>query len=241
MPPPKVSKLTLACDIHRIHQAHRSAFNLASAEVSGMISTSLAQHGIGTLKTFRDILATLFEHRLVIHYDDPPPDAHRQAVYDLYLPIEGADTEQASVGHLSRLKRRYILARTLNGRIDGAEVQHFCGVGCCSSRAETMFKFKEFTTAALLPGKMPRFAKNRWNNQFASAAWGGLLASHHNLLVPLLLAFTGGPVSGRSVAASNEERNSVFFEALADEMEMQGSASQAGDSGVTVLGLFFKS
>ena len=83
-----LSKLTLPCDVHKIHQAHKSAFDLASHDISGMLSTALSQHGTGTLVRLREILATVFEHRLVIYHAPPPPAEHREAIYELLLASE---------------------------------------------------------------------------------------------------------------------------------------------------------
>ena len=69
---PPVSKLTLPCDVHKAHQCTTAAISLLDADVSGLLSTNLSQHGAGTLQTLRDILTGIFEHRLNIYRETPP-------------------------------------------------------------------------------------------------------------------------------------------------------------------------
>ena len=87
---PQFSKLTLPCDVHKAHQATTAALGLVAADVSGLVSTSLSQHGLGTVHKLRTILCSLFDQRLKIYKDTSPPAAssrYRQAVHDLYLPV----------------------------------------------------------------------------------------------------------------------------------------------------------
>ena len=219
-----ISKLTLPCDIHRIHQAHAASFALANDDISGILSTSLSQCGAGSLQTWRDILSSVLEQRLVIYHDDPPGGAaraYREAIYDLYLPVKeeappgplGARTpHEVRSGRVLRLKQRHILAHTLNGYLASSEVAHFCSYGCCGSREHTLEKFRKFVTFALVPSKLKRFAKSRWQGQFAAAAYTGLLASHHGLLTHVVLAFTGAPVPPvRNVEDTAEEPDNAAF------------------------------
>ena len=217
------SKLTLPCDVHRIHQAHSSSFALALDDISGLLSTSLAQHGSGTLDAWREILTSTLEQRLVICYDTAPAGEalrHREAVYDLYLPVR-----DAGAGTLSHQKRRHVLSRTLNGYLGSEEVVHFCCFGCCRSREETYHKIRRYTTTALLPSKLKKFAKNRWTGHLAATSYCGLLAAHHDLLTPLVLAYTGGPVP--QLKPADECSNEAFVQALADEMADSASSAPA--------------
>ena len=231
--PERFLKWTVPCDVHKAHQAHKSSFDLAAQDVSGMLATAVSQHGTGTLQTLRQILGTVLQQRLVIRYGEARDVAHREAVYDLYLPL----SEQDALGRekpprLSVMKRRMILARTLNGTLGDDEVQHWCGPGCCSCEAETQEKFQRFPTAALLPSKLPKFARNRWSHQFEAVSWCGLLAAHHSLLLPVVLAFTGAPTPAPAVAASSvQARNEAFMMALADnlqECDDQGEQAPCG-------------
>ena len=231
--PQPMSKLTLPCDVHKMHQAHKAAFSLCNADVSGMMSTSLSQHGVGVLHKLRQILATVLEHRLVIYYGEPPCPAHREAIYDLYLPVADPTSEETVDGQLGHMRRRYILSRTLNGQLHQQEVQHFCGPGCCSSREETLRKLQEYTTLALIPSKLPKFAVNRWCQQTAAISWTGLLSSHHNLLHPVLLAYTGGPTPSPTLLADDSltvaQRNAALMDVLWAELaEDGGHQDEAG-------------
>ena len=53
-----------------------------------------------------------------------------------------------------------------------------------------------FLTWALLPHKCPKFARSRWTGWIESIQWTGLLAGCHNLLLQIILEYTGGPKPG---------------------------------------------
>ena len=228
---PRFSKLTLPCDVHKAHQAHKPSFDLASADISGMLATCLSQHGTGTLQTLRQILATVLDQRLVIRYGEPKDAAHREAVYDLFLPLterveEGVENSAST--RLLNMKRRMILARTLNGSLSQQEVQHWCGPGCCADQADTRRKFQQHVTFALLPGKVPKYAKNRWSHQFEAISWSGILFAHHNLGLSVILAFTGAPTPAPPASGdSAQARNQLFMLELADGLLGQCGQQEA--------------
>ena len=219
----RASKLSVPCDVHRIHQSFTASLSLANPDVTGLLSTSLTQQGAGVMQSLRETLATILEQRLVIYYEDPPQGAaarRRESVYELYLPgatSQGEEFHDVRAGRLQRKKRRFILENTLNGFLDSNEVAHYCAFGCCDSREATMEKIRRHTVWALLPGKLPRFSKNRWQGHFGALSYCGLLAAHHNLLTPLLLAWTGAPVpASLEEQAKGEPDNAAFIQALAD-------------------------
>ena len=186
------TKFTKSCDIHIIAQVHLRTSGILDHDVSGMLHTSLAQHGAGALQSMRDILQAIFQSELEVIYDIPPQGriaTHRQQVHDLFLPLgEASSLEGFSC---TTLLRRYILGTMLNGDLESGIISHYCTFGCCKDYEDTMNKMCSYVVWALLPGKLPRFAKSRWNNQDRAVQWCGLLAAHHGLMTRILTQFTG--------------------------------------------------
>ena len=193
---PTWKRATFACNIHRVAQVATLTSNLTESDVSGMISASLAFDTAGTLHKLRSILREIFQQDLCIYYASPPNAEHRHAVYDVFLPVSSHDPQTKGMPrkhHLLRSIQRSILDATLNGDIEGHEIQHFCTLGCCHSVEDTMAKFAKYCVWSLLPHKLPRFPRTRWSNREASVCWSGLLACHHNLLLRVLERFARRP------------------------------------------------
>ncbi len=194
---PAYSKYTKTCDVHVVTQVHLKTISVLDNDVSGMLHTSLAQYGAGVLHSLRSILANILSTELTVIYDAPPQGMvrkHREELHNLFLPIPNAETlDNVSC---STLIRRYILGTMLNGDLEKEEVTHFCPFNCCRDFNDTVSKMTSYVVDALIPGKMPRFVRSRWNQQAESVCWAGLLASHHNLLQKVLSEFTGVPTHG---------------------------------------------
>ena len=209
---PSWTKFTKSCDVHIIAQVHLRTSGLLDNDISGLLHTSLAQHGAGALQSLRDILQTIFQSELEVVYDIPPQGriaAHRQQVHDLFLPLgESSSLEGFSC---TTLLRRYILGRMLNGDLEADAITHYCTFGCCKDFDDTMSKMCSYVVWALLPGKLPRFAKSRWNNQDRAANWCGLLTSHHGLLTRILTKFTGVSEVPLQIEAKPAPLAGIFF------------------------------
>ena len=189
-------KYVQKCEIHIVSQSNSFAMGLCQDDVSGLLSLALSQQGSGVLKTLRDILASVLEEHLEIHYNNPPEghiSKHRENIFDLYLPIPET-VRHAGKSTSQIVQRRYILGAMLNGDLeDETTVTHFCPYGCCADAQETQSKLATFVCWALLPSKTPKFARNRWVNQEPAVNWAGLLCSCHDLLSKLLIKWIGAP------------------------------------------------
>ena len=189
---PTWKRATFPCNVHRLAQVSTVTVSLVERDVSGLIAASLAFDTAGVLHQMRAVLRSIFENELTVYFSSPPNEQHRVAVYDLFLPVYQEDLDRTSIRpprkhHLLRMIQRAILDATLNGDIEGEEIQHFCTMGCCKDSRDTLKKFLDYTTFALLPHKLPRFPRTRWSNREASVCWSG----HHGLLVRVIEKVAG--------------------------------------------------
>ena len=195
-------RAAFACDVHRAATVCTKTLDLQSDDVSGVLNSSLAQGDAGATTTLRSILTDILQERLTICYDAPPTgrcDEFRAHLFELCLPVELPGTDEQRGHSFQRAQRqRFVLSHTLNGDLEGVHVTHFCSYGCCSSAEETWDRIVRHAVPALLPGKMPRFARSRWTHQVPALCWCALIAGHHNLLEPMIERFTGGPVAAPS-------------------------------------------
>ena len=174
--------------------------DVLDSDISGLLSLALSQQGSGTLSNLRAVLGELLVEELQVCYDVPPAgavSAHRDAVFDLFLPLP-ADAETATSSSGSSvlvIQRRYVLGSMCNGDLQQPDIVHHCSYGCCRSFADTEARFRHLVPWALVPHKTPRYARSRWTNHAASVDWSGVLASHHGLLSRLLVRWTGGPTA----------------------------------------------
>ena len=211
---PTWKRATFPCNVHRLAQVSTVTMNLVELDVSGLIAASLSFDNAGVLHQMRSILRGIFETELTVYFSSPPNAQHRTAVYDLFLPLHEEDMNRASrrpprKHHLLRMIQRTILDATLNGDIEGEEIQHFCTMGCCDDFQDTMKKHLDYATFALLPHKLPRFPRTRWSNREGSICWSGLLSCHHGLLLRII-----EKVAGRASVVSP---TGVLEEDAADE------------------------
>ena len=182
------------CDVHKANTVSSLTWGLVEDDVSGLISSNMAQAGAGVLTSLREILSAIFREQLQVCYEAPPGGSvarYRQEVLDTFLPVDSRS--QKLPRSLQRQKRRFILGSTLNGDLQQSRIVHFCPYGCCSSHEETLWKFDKLVTYALLPHKLERFCRSRWAQQLDSVCWAGILFSFHNIGEQLLLKFVGPP------------------------------------------------
>ena len=205
------TRAAFACDVHRAATVNAKTLDLQSDDVSGILNTSLSQGDAGAVTALRCILTEILRERLSICYDAPPTgrcDEFREHLFELCLPAQQPNSGDfvSQPGHsFHRVQRqRLVLRRTLNGDLESAHIVHFCCYGCCSSPDETWERMVKHAVPALLPGKMPRFARSRWTHQMPALSWATLIAGHHNLLQPLIERFTGKPISDPVAAAAAE-------------------------------------
>ena len=202
---PFLKSVPFTCDVHKLQSVVESATNPFSNDVAGILSIGVGiSPDIGCVKTMRHIIARVLANRLVIYYNDPPPEcaAQRKQHLDLFLPVKKVSHPGKHFSIRQVLKRRWIISYFLNGDLQGKEVQHYCTYSCCASPAMTMRNMTTFLTWALVPYKCPKFARSRWTNWVESVEWTGLLAGIHNLLEEVILAYTGGPRSTQTVSES---------------------------------------
>ena len=228
---------TFACNIHRVAQVATVTSNLTETDISGMISASLAFDTAGTLHKLRSILREILQEDLCIYYASPPNAEHRHAVYNVFLPLSSRDPKTKGMPrkhHLLRSIQRSILDATLNGDIEGHEIQHFCTVGCCHSVEDTLSKFQNYCVWSLLPHKLPRFPRTRWSNREASVCWSGLLACHHNLLLRVIERFARGkpnlqPIDNADLLEDLAENPGVIVQEAAPAIPLADVESEAVD------------
>ena len=187
------AKFVQCCETHILFQSNKHAMDLLAEDVSGLVSLSLSQNAGGSLATLRDILAEVIREELSIVHQAPPcgeTAKHRKEIYDLFLPMP----KNKNRGARSTLLRRYVLGALFNADLSG-DLIHYCSWGCCEDLQDSVRKFTLWGTWALMPTKLPKFAKNRWTNQQGAVSWAGLLEAHHQLLSKMVARFTGGPVA----------------------------------------------
>ena len=201
------------CDSHRVAQVQRCNLQLVAADVSGMLSCSLAQRDLGALTSLRQLLREILLERLVICYDEPPQgraEQYRTQLFDKLLPLPTKlSRARKDCQSLLRLRQRFVLGQLLNGDLESPEVVHYCRFNCCKNAAHTEWKVATHLVNALLPHKCPRLVQTRWTGQEACITWCSLLLAHHGLLLPLLTRFAGLHVpdnmpSGVSAAAVDD-------------------------------------
>ena len=73
---PSWTKFTKSCDVHIIAQVHLRTSGLLDNDISGLLHTSLAQHGAGALQSLRDILQTMVFFRIGSGVWHPTARAH---------------------------------------------------------------------------------------------------------------------------------------------------------------------
>ena len=187
------------CDVHRLYSVITTATSCMDYDVSGILSIGTGiSPDVGCVQTMRQILMRILTNKLVIYYEAPPASVatYRDHLFSLFLPVKRRPYQQKQESAKQTLLRRWVISYFLNGDLSGCEIQHFCQYSCCDSPSATMRSMSLFLTWALLPHKCPKFARSRWTGWIESIQWTGLLAGCHNLLMHIILEYTGGPTQG---------------------------------------------
>ena len=170
---------------------------------------------LGSVKKLRDALISVLWDDLEIIQDEPPVEAneYRKHVFDTFLPIEGV---LRPVEKMNR-KRRHILASILNGFINRPEIRHFCQLGCCADKEETLSYASLFLTWALVPFACPVLCRKSWIGQLGNLRFVGVLEAHHGLFVRLMNKFFGKP---EAAPVPRPDRSDEWAAVLEDEVRM---------------------
>lgn len=87
----------LPCDVHKIAQSLSLGYNLASADISGLVAFGLSMRAAGSLESIRTALKSVLRQRLRICRAAAPPLAssgaaqYARQLWDLTLPPTGPD------------------------------------------------------------------------------------------------------------------------------------------------------
>lgn len=176
------------CTVHRASTATKAGLSLVEGHISGVLSIGFCQQFGGTTAKLRKILEEIISERLVIRHGPPTCEEHRHFIYDLFLdPQVVTKRSQKTQSHL-RWKQRFILNRFLNGNIqeDGV-VTHWCMP--LRSREAVLADMFAFVVPALVPHVCSTINRGSFLGHEAAIGWCGLLATHHNLLKPLICQF----------------------------------------------------
>lgn len=176
------------CDVHKASSSIKSALSLTDDTLSGIVNLALALEGSGSLDQLRKITQQIFAEELQVVFSQPlgpgtEEFAHRQAVLDAFLPLDGDGP------NLQTRRRRFVLQSLGNSNIAHHEIIHHCSFSCCRSPEETLPNFQKWMTWALLPAKLGTFNRKSWTGADVAVHWRGLLHSHWFLLSRVMLRF----------------------------------------------------
>lgn len=188
----------MTCNVHKVSGAEKSMSQILAGHVGGMVSVSLSMRSCGSLRELRQCLQTIFQESLVLKVGEPRGQKHRQAIYNLFLPVTsdsctqvGQHASSSSVSNyaISNERRRLILDYYLNGEIDQEEIVHFSSLP--KDRETVLSEIQQILIPALLPAACPVLNRSKWLGCERSFEWIGILLSHHNLLHRLMKAWKG--------------------------------------------------
>lgn len=186
------------CNVHKVSGAGKSMSQILAGHVGGMVSVSLSMRSCGSLRELRQCLQTIFRESLVLKVGEPRGQKHRQAIYDLFLPVTsdsctqvGQHASSNSVNNyaISSEKRRLILDYYLNGEIEKPEIVHYSTLP--KDRETVLSEIQQILIPALLPAACPVLNRSKWLGCERSFQWIGILLTHHNLLHRLMKAWKG--------------------------------------------------
>ena len=178
------------CDVHKMASCLKHALHPLEYDVAGVLATGLALAEVGAAAKLRRCLAEIFQESLIIDETCPPEGAaaHRELVYDTFLPVADAPTPSAK---RSNTLRRWVLNHFLNSDLRSpTPLKHHCSWSCCVNRQRTMDYFRVFVCWALIPFKMPVYSRKDWRQSSEAVEWAGILAAH-GLLARVLHKFVG--------------------------------------------------
>ena len=157
--PSKLAKAHIMCAAHKCHQVAKNVWANHGAVQSGCIKTLQVLKSPGMwhrfLTTMLDQLDTTDELRIV---RGPLPEGavkYREEILELFTP-KAHESRRAHIG------LRLVSEQLLSGDWrDGSALEHRCA-GCCSSRAETVAKFKRWLPKVLKWLQVRRLELGDW-------------------------------------------------------------------------------
>ncbi|CAE7247494.1 unnamed protein product [Symbiodinium sp. CCMP2592] len=220
------------CSMHKAADAQSRQFEVTSAHVSGMLSASISMQAAGTHGQLKAILSQIFEERLVVLHGNPQLVEHRHSLYELLLPLSGAEK-------LKHSKQRCILDALFNGNVqDDSRVVHMTMNPSCNR--DTMLPlFCSFGVWGLLGGSAaPFFNRSKWLGGEVAISWHALLANTHGLhkelfqrwssvVTPTPRHMTTRTSPGWSAIASRIVSSSILDGPAADAASAAASAAAA--------------
>lgn len=189
-----------SCQVHEIAACEKAMGSIVGGHMGGIVSVGLCMRHAGALRELRKCLMQLLDEELqvVIGFPTPEMEKHRQAIYDLFLPIHDAVSTEVSSKPTKKKdkmepnhRRRTILAHFLNGDITSDKVIHLSPVE--RDRADVLAEAKMLLPQVLLPVACPVLNRNKWLGAEASFNYVGLLLAHHGLLSRLMIRWKGMP------------------------------------------------
>ena len=133
---------------------------------------------------------------LVVIQGMPPPGGQAarfaEAVLDVTLWRDSSTRARANRHHLAhgtagrgdaaRHRVQAAILQMANGDWTSGTPIHYCPLGCCSSRQESVVKFCEAALGLSMPALPPVPSMNRWNTVSANMGWWACGLVVHNLL-----------------------------------------------------------
>ena len=173
---PGMCLLHTYCGIHRLYTCTSTSMKNSDADVTGVLNLALTLGSSGSVAGLRQVLCRILLERLVVRHEEAPEDAdtvsYREGLFDTFMPVQGVPAPLRKLN----AKRRYVINRLLNGRLQFSEVQHWCVFSCCPSPDLTVRCIAIYLTWAMIPCQLPKFARSRWTNWDTALNWTGLLA-----------------------------------------------------------------
>ena len=187
------------CDVHKVAQVHKSAFDLCAGNISGVLMLSIVMKQGNALSELHSILSTLIEDRLELKYGEPPAEfgVHREAVHNLFLASDDVSVRA----------RRLVLSRLMNGNLQRADIIEFWVPSPdFITRPAAVRLFQNWLRPALLPKAIPTFPRSRWTGADLTLDWIGVLQSHHCLAQPLLQRWLQSASAATPAAGDHRQR-----------------------------------
>lgn len=205
------------CLIHKLGRCVKSMMSLVEGHVSGVLAIGKSLEFAGTTKLLRKHLADILVERVEVHIATPQSTHYREAIYDLLLGFTNTTSRKQKTKPLLKKKQRFILEHLMNGDIQIEDAVRFCA----SQRLDRQVLLRMmhmFVVPALVPHACPTINRSSFLGYENAIHWCALLASHHNLLTPLLLRFYGvkSEPKANPPAKSNPLANSWMGLALAN-------------------------
>ncbi len=210
-------RLQFCCQIHRVQTSQGHVYDIVSLHISAMIALALSLTHSGTFGKLKRALGWVMTMALEWHGpDEPPPDdmdercVQRQALLDACIPEP--DGEKDDVQSAERQKRLAVYNIIFNGDVSlPGRIQHFCRLGCCKDKEDTMRKLRGHGVWCLLPRCPHPFPVHRWTGSDEVVQCLTLLANTHGLLMMVV------PLWTKLAKANNDYRTSESVRKFVEE------------------------